>query len=295
MMKNHDNITIIHKWKKTWNTLWKWGERYRKLFGSLKVVDGLFLNKTLVSFHLFLPWKPRDWITWSVAERDTTGAPIKQCLCRPIHQKRQVKLSELEILQKLWSKWLSNSKFCSQIVGFSNEIKTTKRAQRKTEWPNIGCFSWQSPEEAQKIKVNKNQTSIQSGSLMGLLHGFGLKTGYPKILMPDHPFPQFDVKWLVSFGGPHRNGMIHNMIQSTSRTTSRSTKHQNEHRNSQFNHLSKSAPNSCASNPWPMPSKSAFPGCRRAIRRGRHAEKWRTVLRVLTPHEIELSPWGFAS
>jgi hypothetical protein len=44
-----------------------------------------------------------------------------------------VKLSELEILQKLWSKWLSNSKFCSQIAGFSNKIKTTKRAQRKTE------------------------------------------------------------------------------------------------------------------------------------------------------------------
>ena len=84
-------------------------------------------------------------------------------------------------------------KICSQIVGFSNEIKTTKRAQRKTEWPKIGCFSWQSPEEPHKIKVNKNQTSIQSGSLMGLLHGFGLKTGYPKILMPDHHFPQFDV------------------------------------------------------------------------------------------------------
>ena len=64
------------------------------------------------------------------------------------------------------------SKFCSQIAGFSNEIKTTKRAQRKTEWPKIGWFSWQSPEEPHKIKVNKNQTSIQSGSLLGLLHGF---------------------------------------------------------------------------------------------------------------------------
>ena len=123
MMKNHDNITIIHKWKKTWNTLWKWGERYRKLFGSLKVVDGLFLNKTLVSFHLFLPWKPRDWITWSVAERDTTGAPIKQCLCRPIQKKRRVKLSELEILQKLWSKWLSNSKSALKLLVFPTKSR----------------------------------------------------------------------------------------------------------------------------------------------------------------------------
>lgn len=108
---------------------------------------------------------------------------------------------------------LSNCWFFQQ-----NQDYQTSTAQN---WgPKIGCFSWQSPEEPHKLKVNKNQTSIQSGSLMGLLHGFGLKTGYPKILMHDHHFPQFDVKWLVSFGlGPHRNGMIHNMIQSTSRTT----------------------------------------------------------------------------